>query len=224
METLDFKRVVIIANGDLKTPGFYRKMLREDDYIICADGGTDHAKTLGLIPHSIIGDLDSVDSELINSISAGKTEVIKYPAEKDQSDLELAVAYAVKLKPAEIVIVGALGGCRFDHSIFNLMLLKLPLVAGIPARIIDHCQDLFMLQGETAQDKIRLEGQPGDYVSLFPLTDKVEGINTEGLKYGLNNGSLFFSSSRGLSNELISDYFSVSISRGMLIVIKTRNS
>jgi thiamine pyrophosphokinase len=224
VKALQLKRIVIIANGDLETPEFYHRLLRSDDYIICADGGSHHAKTLGLTPDLIIGDLDSVDPKLINLINAGKTEVITYPAEKDQSDLELAVEHAVQLNPTEILIIGALGGSRLDHTLFNLMLLKLPLAARIPARIADRRQDLFMLQGESIQDKIVLTGQSGDYTSLFPLTEKVDGITTTGLKYVLHGKSLYLASSRGLSNELIASRATVSISRGILLVIKIKNS
>jgi len=71
-------------------------------------------------------------------------------------------------------------------------------------------------------DQLAIEGQGGDYLSLFPLTADVEGVTTTGLKYPLENETLKFASSRGLSNELLSARASVSISRGMLLVIKTR--
>jgi thiamine pyrophosphokinase len=211
------KRIVIIANGDLENPAFYRELLSEDDYIICADGGSRHARTLGLTPDLIIGDLDSVDPQALPKTGALKPEVISYPPTKDHSDLELAVEHAVKLKPGEILMIGALGGNRVDHSLFNLMLLRRPLIAQIPARIIDCDQELFMIS-----DQLAIEGQGGDYLSLFPLTADVEGVTTTGLKYPLENETLKFASSRGLSNELLSARASVSISRGMLLVIKTR--
>jgi thiamine pyrophosphokinase len=211
------KRIVIIANGDLENPAFYRELLREDDYLICADGGSRHARTLGLTPDLIIGDLDSVDPQALPKTGALKPEVISYPPTKDHSDLELAVEHAVQLKPGEILMIGALGGSRVDHSLFNLMLLKIPLAAGIPARIVDQNQELLMIL-----DQITLKGQSGDYLSLFPLTADVEGVTTTGLKYSLDHETLKFASSRGLSNELLSARASVSISRGMLLVIKTR--
>ncbi len=211
------KRIVIIANGDLENPGFYRELLREDDYIICADGGSHHAKTLGLTPDLIIGDLDSVDPALLPKESGQKPQIIRYPAAKDYSDLELAVEYAVKLQPEEILIIGALGGSRVDHSLFNLMLLKIPLAAQIPARIVDQNQELLMIM-----DRLEIEGQSGDYLSLFPLTAAVEGVTTTGLKYPLDNETLQFASSLGLSNELLGARASVSIARGILLVIKTK--
>ena len=213
------KRIVIIANGDLEHPGFYRELLREDDYIICADGGSRHAKTLGLTPDLIIGDLDSIDPALLPKERGQKPQIIRYPAAKDYSDSELAVEHAVKLQPEEILIIGALGGSRVDHSLFNLMLLKIPLASGIPARIIDHRQELILVT-----DNLVIEGLPSSYVSLFPVTAEVEGLTTEGLKYPMQNDSLYTGSSRGLSNELIGSRGRVSISRGILLVIVTKKS
>ncbi len=213
------KRIVIIANGDLENPGFYRELLRKDDYIICADGGSHHAKTLGLTPDLIIGDLDSIDPALLPKESGQKPQIIRYPAAKDYSDLELAVEHAVKFQPEEILIIGALGGSRVDHSLFNLMLLKIPLASEIPARIIDHRQELILVT-----DNLVFEGLPGSYVSLFPVTAEVEGLTTEGLKYPMHNDSLYTCSSRGLSNELIGSRGRVSISRGILLVIVTKKS
>ena len=210
-------RIVIIANGDLENPGFFKSLLRPNDYIICADGGSRHAKSLGLTPNLIIGDLDSVDPLALPKAADLKPEVISYPAEKNSSDLELAVEHAVQLKPEEILIIGALGGSRVDHSLFNLMLLKLPLAAQIPARIADQDQELFM-----TFDRLEVVGQSGDYLSLFPLTTDVEGVITAGLKYPLHNETLQFASSRGLSNELLGDRASVTITRGILLVIKTK--
>jgi len=217
VKALQPKRIVIIANGDLENPAFYREILREDDYIICADGGSRHAKTLGLTPDLIIGDLDSVDPLALPKPGVLKPEVISYPTEKNSSDLELAVEHAVELKPQEILIIGALGGSRVDHSLFNLMLLKRPLAAQIPARIVDQHQELLMIM-----DRLEIEGQSGDYLSLFPLTAAVEGVTTTGLKYPLDNETLQFASSLGLSNELLGARAYVSIARGILLVIKTK--
>jgi thiamine pyrophosphokinase len=174
---------------------------------------------LGLTPDLIIGDLDSIDPALLPKESGQKPQIIRYPAAKDYSDLELAVEHAVKLQPEEILIIGALGGSRVDHSLFNLMLLKIPLASGIPARIIDHRQELILVT-----DNLVIEGFPGSYVSLFPVTAEVEGLTTEGLKYPMHNDSLYPGSSRGLSNELIGSRGRVSISRGILLVIVTNKS
>lgn len=210
------KRVIIIANGDLKTPAYYRELIKDGDYIICVNGGSIHALTIGVSPNLLIGDLDSLPEKERRQIMEAKPELIEYPAAKDKSDLELAVDYAITLKPEQIFIIGALGGARVDHALLNIMLLMLPLDKGIPACILDETQQIYL-----CRSFIKLDGDPGECLSLFALKGNAEGVTTDGLKYQLEGETLQFASSRGLSNEFNSSQASVSIKSGLLLVIKT---
>ncbi len=210
------ERVVIIANGDLNNHSFYRELIRKDDIIFCVNGGTGHALDLGLKPDLVIGDLDSLRAPDRETVEQIKAQLIRHPSEKDKSDLELALDHAAGLQPSEILIIGALGGARFEHAFINVMLLHIPLRKGISARIIEESQEILMAEKEAL-----LSGVEGDYLSLFALTDKVCGIVTEGLKYPLNNESLHFASTRGLSNELTASQAKVSFRSGLLLIVKT---
>ncbi len=210
------KRVVIIAHGELKELNFYKNLIRDNDLIVCVNGGTGHALALGLKPDIVIGDLDSLRTSDRETVEQVKAKLIRHPSEKDKSDLELALDHAVGLQPSEILIIGALGGARFEHAFINVLLLNIPLSKGIPARIIEERQEIFMAKKEAL-----LSGAKGDYLSLFALTEEVRGITTEGLKYPLNNESLFYASSRGLSNELTSSQVKVSFQSGLLLLVKT---
>ncbi len=214
---MSLKRVVIIANGDLGDLNFHRNLLRADDYIICVNGGTAHALSLGVKPLLIIGDLDSLTSEQKAESSKLGSDLARHPAEKEKSDLELAFDRAIEMKPAEILIIGALGGQRTDHALINLLLLKLPLEAGIPASIINETQEIYL-----TRDRITIKGEPGDYLSLFPLGEEAGGIVTENLKYPLNEETLHFASTRGLSNEMIAGSATVRVRYGLLLLIKTK--
>ncbi len=210
------RRVIIIANGDLKNPAYYRELIADNDYIICVNGGSIHALAIGARPDLLIGDLDSLPEIERRQIMEAKPELIEYPAAKDKSDLELAVDYAITLKPDEILIIGALGGARVDHALLNIMLLLLPLDKGIPACILDETQQIYL-----CRSYLKLDGDPGDYLSFFALNGNAEGVTTEGLKYHLQGEPLHFASSRGLSNEFTSSQASVSIKSGLLLAIKT---
>lgn len=214
---MSLKRVIIIANGDLGDLSFHRNLLRADDYIICVNGGTSHALSLGLNPSLIIGDLDSLTSEQKAELSKLGSDLARHPAEKEKSDLELALDRAIEMKPAEIIIIGALGGQRTDHALINILLLKLPLEAGIPASIINETQEIYL-----TRDRITIKGEPGDYLSLFPLGDEAGGIVTENLKYPLKEETLHFASTRGLSNELTANTATVIVRSGLLLLIKTK--
>lgn len=211
------KRAVIIANGDLEAVDFYRSLLKDDDLIICVNGGSGHALVLGLKPDLVIGDLDSLLPDDQKKIEKLSPRLLKHPSAKDKSDLELAIDKAVEMQPGQILIIGALGGARADHAFINLLLLQIPLRQGIPARIVDHKQEIFL-----AKTEIVIEGNAGEYLSLFSLTAETSGIFTEGLKYPLQGESLYFASTLGLSNELTDNQVKIIVKSGLLLVIKTR--
>ncbi|MFO7952583.1 MAG: thiamine diphosphokinase [Bacillota bacterium] len=212
------KRVIIIANGDLENLNFYRELVGKDDFVVCVNGGSAHALVLGMKPALVVGDLDSLDPGDRHKLEAMGPRFIKYPSAKDKSDLEIALDHAVAMQPAEIIIIGALGGKRTDHAFINLLLLNIPHKEGIRARIVDHTQDICLVDGE-----MEIGGSPGDYLSLFSLTAETKDIFTEGLRYPLQGESLFFASTLGLSNELTASKAKVKIGSGLLLVIKTKS-
>ncbi len=211
-----YARIVIIANGDMNDPDFYRSLVGESDYIICVDGGASYALAMGLIPALVIGDLDSLRDDDRFKLRKINPELVLHPPEKEKSDLELALDRAVEMDPQEILIICALGGERVDHALINLLLLLKPLEKGIGAAIVDEKREIRLVN-----QAIALEGRPGDYLSLFSLQAETKGIVTEGLKYPLNNESLFFASTRGLSNEFMAASAKVTLQEGLLLVIKT---
>jgi len=203
-----------MANGALHDPQYIRDQLREDDYIICADGGALHALKMGLQPDLVVGDLDSLPAAAAGRLKEQGVKILRFPAEKDHSDLELALERAVALAPAEILLTGVLEGERLEHTFGNLMLLMIPLRAGIPAQIIDEKRRIYLVDSE-----LTVTGRPGDYLSLFPLTAVVDNVKTEGLKYPLKGEKLYFGSTRGLSNEFIAATARVTAGAGLLLVI-----
>ncbi len=212
---VDIKRVIIIANGDLDDPDYYFNLIGNTDYIICVNGGSSHALAIGVRPDLLIGDLDSLPNEVRRKTMNANPELREYPAAKDKSDLELALEYALELKPDRIIILGALGGERADHGFINILLLNLCLKRNIPALIVDETHEVSL------HDKsFVIDGNRGDVLSLFALSEAVHSISTKGLKYPLINEDLFFSSSRGLSNEFTAGQATVTFSTGLLLAVK----
>lgn len=210
------KTVIIIANGSFTNPDFYLRQISGNEFIICADGGAKYALMLGITPHLVIGDLDSIDGETYTNLLEQTTEFIKYPSEKDESDLELALLKAIDLKPQEIVMWGALGK-RIDHLVANLFLLTLPLKQGIRTKIIDEKHEIYVIDKE-----IELKGTKGDLLSLFPLSPEVKGVRTQGLKYRLQGETLLLGPTRGLSNEFMKETVKVTFEDGLLLVIHVK--
>lgn len=210
-------RAVIFANGSLPDPEPARALLRADDVLLAADGGSRHARALGLNPAVIVGDLDSLDPSFRPLIDSGQVEVILYPGDKDETDLELALDYAVEHNIREILIVGALGG-RLDQTLGNLALLAAPRLAEFALRCDDGLEEVFFVRNQS-----RVRGAAQDIVSLIPWGGQVSGVSTAGLRWPLRAETLYPEKTRGISNELLGESATISIESGLLLVVHRRN-
>jgi thiamine pyrophosphokinase len=210
--TMD-QRVVVFANGNAPDRATVCRWLRPGDRVICADGGAHTALALGLTPDVVIGDLDSLDELQQAQLKAKGCRFVVYPVAKDWTDLELALKLAVQEGATEIVILGALGG-RLDQELANILLLFLPELEHIPARIVDERQEMFVVRSEAV-----ITGQPGDVVSLIPLGGDATGITTEGLLYPLRDEPLLSGPARGISNVMLDGLARVTLERGALLVV-----
>lgn len=211
-------RAVIIANGPMPKSSFHRGLVRSQDLVVCVDGGVNNALALGLKPQVVVGDMDSMDSSLREQLQEAGCCFVEHPSRKDATDSELAVRYSLSQGATEVVILGALGG-RIDHALANVMLLALPELGGVRARLVDGGQEIFLVRDEAV-----IEGAPGDTVSLLPLTGDVTGVYTEGLEYPLHDGTLGFGGARGVSNVLIVTRARVRVGSGLLLAIHIAES
>jgi thiamine pyrophosphokinase len=197
-------------------PVFFHKKMAEigDCLIICCDGGARHFQYLGIKPDVIIGDMDSIDPALLASYSTSGIKIIKYPANKDYTDTELALDYALSLKPEAIFIWGALGG-RIDHTLANVFLLCKGKEEGIRTYLIDEYGEAFVVDKEAT-----FVNETGKTVSLVALSSEVTGINLTGFLYPLREGRLIMGETRGISNVIADACASISIRQGKLLVIR----
>ena len=209
-------RIIIFANGELPDIKYARTILHEDDYLICADGGARHALALGVKPHLIIGDMDSTTNETLKNFQQLGVEIEIYPRDKNETDLELAIARAVEHEPKEIIIVAALGG-RMDQTLANIALLSNPYLVSRNVCLDDGAEEIFFVQNQA-----QVRGRSGDIVSLIPWGEPVHGVQTQNLRWQLNSETLYPDKTRGISNEMISNVVSIKIESGLLLVIHTR--
>jgi thiamine pyrophosphokinase len=206
-------RAVIIANGPMPEPPFPELRMRDEDLVISVDGGARNALALGFEPRLAVGDMDSMGMELRECLEKGGCRFVEHPSRKDETDSELAVRLALAEGATELVMLAALGG-RIDHTLANVMLLAIPELSHVKARVIDGNQELVLVR-----DEIVLEGSVGDVVSLLPLASDVQGVHTEGLEYALSGGTLRFGAARGVSNVLVSCRARVKIGNGLLLLV-----
>lgn len=208
------KRAVIFINGNLSDVSQAKKIINKEDCIIAADGGVRHILKLGLTPHTIIGDLDSISPSLQKKLEKFKIEWIKFPAKKDKSDFELAIDLVLERKYNQIIIFGIFGD-RIDHLIANIFLLAKIQTENklIKIKIIEGKKEIYILNKE-----VTINGQIGDEVSIIPISDELKGITTYGLEYKLNNETLFFGSTRGVSNVINKTIIKITVSKGVALI------
>ncbi len=210
------ERVVIFVNGEIPDLQRARGMLLPGDFIIAADGGSRHLHAMGILPHLLVGDLDSIPASYLNEYRLLGIDIKQYPSAKDATDLELAFQHAASLQPASIVIAGATGA-RFDHTLANALLVSQP-----GYRDLEICLDDGTTKITLIRQSLQITGSAGDIVSLIPLSGAVSGITTTGLEYHLENEDLALGETRGVSNVMTGPDARVIIQAGMLLCIHTR--
>ena len=211
------RRAVIFANGALPDLNAARQLLREDDFWIAADGGSQHALECGRAPDLLIGDLDSIPDPVREFLERAGTTMQTHPAEKDETDLELAVWFALREEFSSILIVGGLGG-RTDQILANLSLLADPTLREYDIRIDDGYEEALCVR-----ESAILNGAAGDVVSLIPFGMAAQGVVTKGLQYPLREETLLPSRTRGVSNRMSASQAEISLERGVLLCIHTRS-
>jgi len=210
-------RAILFANGDPPDPGFARQLIQPADILIAADAGARHAASLGLTPSVIIGDFDSLsDAELAQFASAG-ARLERHPPAKNETDLELALDYAIRAGCRPILILGAYGG-RLDQSLGIFSLLSDPVCIAADVRADDGQTEAFFISQQA-----EIDGAPGDTVSLIAWGQPAEGVATENLKYPLRAESLSPYRTRGISNVMTAEKAGVSLTSGLLLCIHIRN-
>jgi thiamine pyrophosphokinase len=204
---------VIFANGEFNEPPNLKTLLARAGFIVAADGGAEHCARLGVQPHLLIGDFDSISTEVRMGLEKKGAQVLAFPTNKDKTDLELAVEHSIRAGANEVVILGGLGR-RWDHSLANLLLAAQPQFADIRISFIQGEQRLHILRGEN-----EIEAQLAERVSLIPLGGAALGITTAGLAYPLRDEMLNLGSTRGVSNVVVADGPRVKIRLGVLLCV-----
>jgi thiamine pyrophosphokinase len=209
-------RIVIFANGILNQPELLERRLLPTDRVFCADGGTRHALALGLTPEAVIGDLDSLASKLVSELEGKGVAIHRHPLRKDQTDLELAFRLAIAANPNEILLVTALGG-RLDQMLANILLLTRPEYAPVRLTLADGPHWAILVR---ARQSVTIRGQPGDVLSLIPLTPTVTNVDFLGVEWPLEQATLSLGSTWSISNVLTAQQASLQIGEGMILLVQ----
>lgn len=230
-------KCAVIANGEWDGE-WGKNELASYDVLIAADGGGNRVIEAGFFPDILVGDLDSITTENLERCRQYGTEIIQYPREKDETDLELALELAVAriqdngISPGShsdsldsldrrslrqerfhtIDLLGATGG-RVDHLLGNLALLLSFLKKGYRIRGKDPTHEFWLIQGREY-----IKGQTNQEISLIPVTEYAT-VRTEGLYYPLHQEILRQDSPRGISNVFLGEDAFIEVSEGIVLVV-----
>ncbi|MCH5185143.1 MAG: thiamine diphosphokinase [Oscillospiraceae bacterium] len=202
-------RAVIIGGGDFGKR--QAKSINADDFVICADGGYDSAVKYDIRADIVIGDMDSVKSEIA-------AEKIVYPAKKDFTDGELAVRYALERGYKDILLTGFTGE-RLDHTISDIFMLSIIAENGASGMLRDENNDIYYLEKSRP---VKLKTGKNENLSIVPLCG-LSGLYTKGLEYPVNNEDMEFFKSRTLCNVTVSSEAEVGISAGRALIILSKD-
>lgn len=212
--------ILIITGGNF-CENFVKTVIERENYsyVIAVDGGAFYTKKIGVLPNLIVGDFDTLDKKVLQEYKEKGIEYAIYPSEKDYTDTHLAVEIALKKKPTKITIVAGTGS-RLDHTLGNIGLLLLALKQGILMEIVDKNNRMYMIDKEW---KIQKQLTYGTYISLLPYSEVVSGITLTGFRYSMENETLSFGESRGISNELVEKEGKITLKKGVLLIIESRD-
>lgn len=224
--------VAVISGGEVGTSPDHESsamaLIRGAATIMAADSGVDYLLAKGIVPSVLVGDFDSCDPDSVLFCERSGSKVVTLNRDKDQTDTEAVLDEVLEQGFDQAVIIGALGGGRFEHSLANVFLLEPFLGRGM---------DVVLLSGNTTvcsvghPDRVgdypptieerAFYGEAGDWVSLLPISREVTGVTTTSLRFPLTDATLRRGSTLGVSNEMLTEEARVRVDSGFLVVILT---
>ncbi|MEI6509961.1 MAG: thiamine diphosphokinase [bacterium] len=204
-------RALIFLAGERVSPKRWQPLL-PGSLCIAADAGIKVLSQMQVVPDVLLGDFDSLPQKELAAAFGMVPELYTYSCEKDQTDGELAVAYALEHGASEVVLVGGWGG-RPDHALANVLLLARLKEKGATGFLLNEESKMFLVGSI-----LRLQGNPDQIFSLLPLS-LCQGVDIEGGYYPLIKASLRPGETRGLSNRFLRKEVTVKKEKGLLVAI-----
>ena len=211
----------LIVSGGKVNPDFALSYCKNKkyDWIIGVDRGLEFLYEYGIRPTHIVGDFDSADPKLETYYRRQKeVDIRRFNPVKDSTDTQIAIELALEMGSDAIEILGGTGS-RLDHVMGNIQSMMLAKKAGVTCCMLDENNRICFIGEDTVLKK---EKQYGHFVSLIPLTTRVEGVDLIGFKYPLHNHTFTSTESAGLgiSNEILEEEAKIHIKSGILVLVE----
>lgn len=202
-------RCVIISGSPDTNVEEIKSLCTSDDFIVCADSGYSFAKKAGLTPNLIIGDFDSLKEELPQN-----TEVVKLNTHKDDTDTEHCVMECIRRGYKDFLLLGSIGG-RTDHTFANIATLAFLSEYNYNGIARNNGEEIRILK----EGSYEMNNKKGLIFSVFPYGCESVNVTYKGAEYMLNNKTLTYNVSRGISNVFVDDEAKITINRGRAILL-----
>ena len=202
-------RCVIISGSPDTNVEEIKSLCASDDFIVCADSGYSFAKKAGLTPNLIIGDFDSLKEELPQN-----TEVVKLNTHKDDTDTEHCVMECIRRGYKDFLLLGSIGG-RTDHTFANIATLAFLSEYNYNGIARNNGEEIRILK----EGSYEMNNKKGLIFSVFPYGCESVNVTYKGAEYMLNNKTLTYNVSRGISNVFVDDEAEITINRGRAILL-----
>lgn len=215
------KIIHVVAGGPKSLIPNLTQYKNENIVWVGVDRGVHYLIDSAVTPHIAVGDFDSITEDEWTVIAKSAPEIRRYHPEKDETDMELALMWAIEQNPDEINIFGATGG-RLDHFMANALMLA-PFKEQYPSiqmKLID-LHNLISIHYPGSHE-VKSDARK-KYVSFIPLSHDVTGLTLKGFKYTLTNKQILFGSSLCISNELIQQKGTFSFQKGILMMIRSKD-
>jgi len=209
-------KAAAIVSGAPNTVLDRKDFLGDDLFIIGADRGALTLLEHGIVPHLAVGDFDSVDPEEFNQIKKSCQNILPLNPEKDETDTEIALNFALERGATEIFLYGGLGG-RLDHTVANIRLLLRFAKRGARINLLESGNFLTIL----SPARYAFSPSKYKYLSFFAMEGDVAGLTLKGVKYPLDEAILKPEDTLCISNEGLGGQVSVSFSSGYLLFIQS---
>lgn len=213
------KIIAIVAGGPTELIPDLTQYDQKNVIWVGIDRGVEYLHKANLPISHAFGDFDSISAEKLQKLNRDISHLSMYPAEKDYTDTELALEWAVEQIPEKIFVFGATGG-RIDHLLGNLQLLLKHSVEDVKIHIIDRQNQITLYTSGTYTIEKQKDWK---FISFIPVSETISSITLQGFKYSLNNCHIQKGSTLCISNELIHEQGTFSFTDGILLMIRSRD-
>ena len=210
------KTTLIVANGRENSKEFITSLTKKADFIIGVDGGIGVLLKYQIKADVAIGDFDSLNLKLLRELEKKKIPIMRFPKDKDSSDTELAIRFAIRKGFQNFILTGMLGK-RTDHLLFNISALLFLNKQNKHCVIKEEDEEIY-ITSSIAQ----INTKRGEIISIYPLTMQSTMLETKGLKYKLKNHSIKKYRTLTLSNVATSEKVIIKVKSGTVLIIREK--